>query len=579
METRANYVLIGAFALAGFFGILAFFLWFANIQIDRRFAYYDVNFDSVSGLSDASDVRFAGLPVGQVVDVGLSPENDGRVRVRVEIDADTPVRTDSVATIEAQGVTGVSFVGISAGTPEAPLLRAASPEPIPEIEAGQSVLQSLSEDAPEILSETLGVVRELRELLGGDNRERVETILVNVEQASASFSEALDDFSEVSGTVSDFALQIERFNDTLASLTADASGVLSAVETTLASIDGLTDDARRALTQGSETLAQAETTIATADSYILEQLGPATEQLDRSVAEIEAGVSELSERGSALIATYAQTGREATARLSEAEETLSATNRLIASIDGTLASVDGAARRLDGLIADSAEPLLAELRVATAEATSVIATIGETAETDLPAIFGEIRAATENASRVVATVGDELTSSAGRIDDLTLSADETLESARLAFSNANETLSAINAALETGDRALLAAESAFSGADRVINEDVAEITESLRSTLAELETAVGSVAAEVPGVAEELRAASRSAEATFARIEGAVDESAPAFRDFAAGALPQYGRLAVETRELVDNLDTLVEQIRRDPSRFLLDPRAPEYSR
>lgn len=111
METRANYVLIGAFALAGFLAMLAAFLWFANIRLDRQFAYYDIDFPSVSGLSDASDVRFSGLPVGQVVDVRLSPERDGTVRVRIEIGADTPVRSDSVATIEAQGVTGVSYVG------------------------------------------------------------------------------------------------------------------------------------------------------------------------------------------------------------------------------------------------------------------------------------------------------------------------------------------------------------------------------------------------------------------------------------------------------------------------------------
>ena len=46
-----------------------------------------------------------------------------------------------------------------------------------------------------------------------------------------------------------------------------------------------------------------------------------------------------------------------------------------------------------------------------------------------------------------------------------------------------------------------------------------------------------------------------------------------------ADGIAQYGRLAVETRALVDNLDTLVELIRRDPSRFFLDPRAPEYRR
>lgn len=579
METRANYVLIGAFSLMGLLGILAFFLWFANIQLDRQFAYYDIDFETVSGLSDASDVRFSGLPVGQVVDVRLSPLNDGRVRVRVEVGADTPVRTDSVGTIEAQGVTGVSFVGITAGTPEAPLLAATSPDDVPMIEPGQSVLQSLSQDAPEILAETLEVVRDLRQLIGGDNQERVQNILENVEQASEAFAVALDDFSSVSGTVSTFAREIDRFNTTLDQLTSDASGVLGAVETTLASIEALSTDARDVLAQGGETLAGAETAIASADLYVREQLGPATAQLNRSVANIEDRFAALSESATGLMSTYSETGETATQRLTEARETLAATNALIARIDTTLGTVDGAAERLSVLIDEGAQPLIAELRVATTEATSVIQLIGNTAETDLPVILSEIRAATETASGVVQSVGADLSSASGRLDGLALSAGETLESARVTFANANDTLSAINAALETGDSALKAAEAAFQGADRVMNEEVGEIAESLRRTLAELEATVGKVADEIPGVTEDLRAASRSAEEAFAQIEGTVGQSAPAFRDFATTALPQYGRLAAETRTLIDNLDALVEQIRRDPSRFFLDPRAPEFRR
>ena len=85
---------------------------------------------------------------------------------------DTPVRTDSVATIESQGVTGVSFVGISAGTPEAERLLRGADGSVPEIPAGQSVLQTLSEDAPALLQESLDTVRELNAVLGGENRGR-----------------------------------------------------------------------------------------------------------------------------------------------------------------------------------------------------------------------------------------------------------------------------------------------------------------------------------------------------------------------------------------------------------------------
>ncbi|MBL4559095.1 MAG: MCE family protein [Rhodobacteraceae bacterium] len=148
METRANFVLIGAFTLAGFAVLLLFLMWFARIELDRQYDYYDTDFPSVSGLSSASSVRFAGLPVGQVVDVSLSPDQSGRVRVRIEVAADTPVRTSSVATIESQGVTGVSYVGLSAGDPRDPLLSATSADQVPQIPAGRSALQTLTEGAP-----------------------------------------------------------------------------------------------------------------------------------------------------------------------------------------------------------------------------------------------------------------------------------------------------------------------------------------------------------------------------------------------------------------------------------------------
>lgn len=579
METKANYVLIGAFALVGFIGILLFFLWFARVEFDQQFAYYDVDFESVSGLSEASDVRFAGLPVGQVVDVRLSPESDGRVRVRIEVDADTPVRTDTVATIESQGVTGVSFVGMDAGTPTAPLLRDASDDTVPMIIAGQSVLQTLSQDAPAVVEETLGVVRELRELLGTDNQARVQSILENLEQSSASFSQALDDFSAVSGTVSDFAEEIGQFNTTLAELTGDVSGVLEAAQSTLVSVEALSKDAQGLIAQGAETLEQAQAPIAAANKYVTEDLSTATAQLTTSVAAIEERIAALSESADGLMTTYAATGTVATERLTEAKETLAATNALIGRMDETLVSVNSAAQNLDGLIADGAQPLVVELRTATQEATSVIAMIGERTEQDLPVIVSEIRKATSDAAKAIETVGDDLSSASGRIDGLAVTAGEALETAQTTFANANTTLTAINGALARGDSALLAAEKAFSGADRVINEDVSEITERLGATLAQLETAIAAVASEIPAVTEELRSASQSAQSAFAQIEGAVGASSPAVRDFATTALPQFGRLAVETRTLIDNLDTLVQQLQRNPSRLFLDTQAPEYRR
>ena len=362
METRANYVLIGGFALAGFIGLLGLLFWFAQVELDRQFAYYDIDFQSVSGLGDASDVRFAGLPVGRVVDVRLSPENDGRVRVRIEVDASTPVRSNSIATIEAQGVTGVSFVGISAGTPDAELLADASEAEVPMIRAGRSVLQSLSREAPQILTETLKVVRQLHELIGGENQRRVSNILENIERSSAAFAGTLDDFSAVSSAVSDFAREIVRFNTMLDGLSADMSGVLKGAQTTLASIDALSGDARATMASSTETLRQTQSAVAAAERYINNDLGPVTQQLSSSVAALDNRLTTLTEGASGLISTYTETGQTATARLNEAREVLSEASRLISRLDRT-------AQGIDGLVREEAKPLVDELRVAAREVT------------------------------------------------------------------------------------------------------------------------------------------------------------------------------------------------------------------
>jgi phospholipid/cholesterol/gamma-HCH transport system substrate-binding protein len=94
METKANYVLIGLFTLGGLLGALGLLLWFAKVEVDRQYAYFDILFEDVSGLGSASDVRYNGLPVGQVVDLGLDDADSSQVRVRIEVSADTPVNTE-----------------------------------------------------------------------------------------------------------------------------------------------------------------------------------------------------------------------------------------------------------------------------------------------------------------------------------------------------------------------------------------------------------------------------------------------------------------------------------------------------
>ncbi|WP_281983427.1 MCE family protein [Thalassorhabdomicrobium marinisediminis] len=578
METKANYILIGAFTLAGVVGIVAMLLWFARIELDRQFDYYDVRFTSVSGLSEASDVRFSGLPVGQVVDVRLAPVRDGTILVRVEVDSATPVRTDSVATIEAQGVTGVSFVQIGPGTPEAAQLEPTEEMPVPEIEAGRSIIQSLSEDAPALIEETLQIARDLGEVLGS-NQGRIERILRNVEDASATFATALEDFSNVAGSVSAFATEIGNFNDTLDSLSDDLEGLLQTSETSIASFGALSYEAETLLITGTETLEQAQGTIAATESFIKDDLSATTESLRTTVADLQTTINTVATDARGLIETFDATGTAATARLTEAEATLTAVEDVLARVSETATTIDGAAARFDRLLETEGAPLLSETRAAVADATSAIASISEVAQTDLPTIVEDIRTATATASRVIAQVGEDLSNASGRIDGLSLSAAATLSQITATFKNANITLDAIDTAVATGDVALAAAERAFSGADRVINEDIDGLITGLETSVASLNTAIAQVSDDIPEISQGLRSASTSAQQAFDGLNRVVGAAGPSITTFTEDGLPLFTRLADEARALIRNLDRLTAQIQRDPARFFLDRQTPEYQR
>ena len=579
METRANYVLIGAFTLAGFLGILGFFLWFARFELDRQFAYYDVMFDSVSGLSNASEVRFAGLPVGKVVDVQLAPDDSGQIVVRLEVNADTPVRTSSVATIETLGVTGVSYVGISAGKPQDPLLKDTSTDPFPKIPAGRSVLQSLTEDAPEILEEILTVTRSVSELLGPVNQERVTAILSNVEASSGDLERALDDFSSVTKTIAEATEDISIFTSRLEGISNAATAALESADTTLQQVTKLAERAESTLDIGDAALESGRKTLESANSFIGEDLPGMVDGVDQTLAALRSEIERIGNETNAVLGEFRQTGVEATARLREASETINSANRVLDETSTAVASIDSAATQLDAFLAGDGTALVNEARTFISDATRLVDSAITIAETDLPGILDDIRTATDTAARVVETVGADLSAAAGRTDEITAEAADAFKTVADTFENANATLTRLNTALETGDSALKAAENVFTSADRVLNDDVGELVTSLQTTLAQLDEAISSVSEDVPAIASELRQTAERANVAFGEVESTARSLGPPLRVFATDGLPQYSRLATETRSLVSNLQQLLRQIERDPARYFLGREDPVFRR
>ncbi|MGR3825395.1 MAG: MlaD family protein [Salipiger marinus] len=218
METRARFVLIGLFTILGLVAMLGFVLWLAKVQIDRTYAQYDILFGTAAGLSQTAAVRYNGVDVGSVVAIALDRDDPALVRVRIEIFASTPVRTDTIATLASQGVTGVAFIALEGGSAGADRLQAEPPAELPVIRSERSVVQDLMVTGPDLLAEATALIAEVRSFASPENRDAVAGILVNLQQAT--------------GRIDALATRAE------ASLTK-VDGVLDAVESGLGATDGL----------------------------------------------------------------------------------------------------------------------------------------------------------------------------------------------------------------------------------------------------------------------------------------------------------------------------------------------------
>jgi phospholipid/cholesterol/gamma-HCH transport system substrate-binding protein len=141
METRAPFVVVGAFVLAAIVAVFGFVYWLHNTGGHGPRATYHVQFDgSVPGLLVGAAVLFNGIRVGEVTDLGLAPDSPRRVNATISVASTTPVRSDTKVGLEFQGLTGVPVIALEGGM--LPANSGEVPTLIAEPGAGQSMTQA-----------------------------------------------------------------------------------------------------------------------------------------------------------------------------------------------------------------------------------------------------------------------------------------------------------------------------------------------------------------------------------------------------------------------------------------------------
>lgn len=237
METKANYVAVGAFVLACVIGLVVTIMWLAGVQYSQEYAYYQAYFKgSVTGLGKGTLTRYNGIEVGRITDLQFDPSDPQRVIVTMQVQPNLNIREDSVASIDSQGLTGGSFVEITGGTAKSPLLVAKEGERYPVIRTKQSTFAQLQQSAPELVAKLNTAASRLNDVLNDNNRRAIAHVLANLDETT----------QVIARRSADIDATIAHANETMAKLDDAVNGIkptLQQVDLTVRKYGKVADDA------------------------------------------------------------------------------------------------------------------------------------------------------------------------------------------------------------------------------------------------------------------------------------------------------------------------------------------------
>ncbi len=245
METKANYVLIGAFTIIIAAALLLFGLWAAKYSSERSWQEYQVVFrEAVTGLSVGSPVQYNGIAVGSITKLSLAPNDPRQVIARIRLEATTPVKTDTRAKLAITSLTGPSIIQLSGGTPQAPALTSVDTREAPIIQTSPSALQNITDTANRI-------VERLDQVLSDQNVARIASTLQNLETISGDMANREEGLQALIASARDAANNLDATLDTTngtiqrldQNLVKKLPPILEKLESTLARLDSAAGNA------------------------------------------------------------------------------------------------------------------------------------------------------------------------------------------------------------------------------------------------------------------------------------------------------------------------------------------------
>ncbi|ACG78441.1 ABC transporter, periplasmic substrate-binding protein [Phenylobacterium zucineum HLK1] len=296
MEKNANYALVGLSTLILVAALAIFIVWLARFQFAQANDTYDILFQGpVRGLSEGGEVQFNGIKVGEVTKIALDRTNPSRVIARVQVTSDVPIRVDSYATLEPQGITGVNYIQITAGTPSRPLLKDEAQkrceregigigrECIPVLRSQRSTLSDLLEGGGTVLTRTIEALDRVNRVLSDENIKTFSAALSDTQAVTAELRER-------KAIIADAQQALQRVEEATAEITLLTRSTRDLIET----------DGRRTTRNLADAAEEARAAAADVRTMVGRLQGPTTDFATNGLPQITASVSQLQETAESL---------------------------------------------------------------------------------------------------------------------------------------------------------------------------------------------------------------------------------------------------------------------------------------
>ncbi|MEA2109012.1 MAG: MlaD family protein [Pseudomonadota bacterium] len=293
MEAKAKYMLVGSTVSILSIMMVVAMIWLSEVGGHNDTRKYTIYFEkySLAGLQKDSAVTMKGISVGNVAKLKISPDNIEQVKVIIELNAGTPIKTDTEAIIDRNLLTGLAHIDLINSHQEAALLDKILPgEDFPIIPEGQAGLEAMiTSTLPNLLTNVANMVNNANEMFSPENRQLLQDMLLDVSAATRKLSDSqlklsklLEEATELAG---ESRTVVHNLDQSAAAVEKSVIETIGILQEKIKSVTPLIMQLQSTATNLNETLSDSAGTIALEVEYLTEELVKTAQQVSDTLEE------------------------------------------------------------------------------------------------------------------------------------------------------------------------------------------------------------------------------------------------------------------------------------------------------